>query len=247
MRTVYIETDSDGQILNNNLYAAYEGFSKKAYDIKFYHLLAPTTNKDDIVCGRISAVKEAWRYLGVAAPAQLDYPESLTPFLKRTMRVSTVQEVHHEMWAAVYAREAKSLFIKPKVIGKLFTGHVINTENTKSFEKSLVGDMSAEVWVSDPLHFISEYRCFIHNNEIVGAKNYYGDFREHPDWMTVQLAVERFAPYAPVAYSLDMGLSDLGTVLVEVNDSFALGHYGLDSFKYANMMEARWDEVCGNT
>ena len=33
------------------------------------------------------------------------------------------------------------------------------------------------------------------------------------------------------------------TLLVEVNDSYALGHYGLRTIPYARMIEARWEEM----
>jgi hypothetical protein len=48
----------------------------------------------------------------------------------------------------------------------------------------------------------------------------------------------------PRAYSLDFGVLRTGeTCLVEVNDAYALGHYGLQSVLYARMIDARWEEL----
>lgn len=46
------------------------------------------------------------------------------------------------------------------------------------------------------------------------------------------------------AYSLDFGITDSGVMmLVEVNEAFALGTYGLPSIIYARMLETRWQEI----
>ena len=51
---------------------------------------------------------------------------------------------------------------------------------------------------------------------------------------------------APAAYGLDFGVTADGrTLLVEANDGFALGCYGLDPVIYAEMLEARWCELAG--
>ena len=33
------------------------------------------------------------------------------------------------------------------------------------------------------------------------------------------------------------------TVLIEINDGFSLGNYGMKSYEYARFLEARWDEL----
>lgn len=66
-----------------------------------------------------------------------------------------------------------------------------------------------------------------------------------PDTGTVRAAVAAYAE-APVAYSLDFGVTADGrTLLVEANDAFALGAYGLEPVVYARMLEDRWLELVG--
>ena len=51
---------------------------------------------------------------------------------------------------------------------------------------------------------------------------------------------------APSACTIDVGVLDSGkTVLVEVNDGFAFGTYGLDPLRHAAMLEDRWCEMVG--
>ena len=49
---------------------------------------------------------------------------------------------------------------------------------------------------------------------------------------------------ATAGYGLDLGvLSDGETALVEWNDGFSLGSYGLDASLYAELILARWREL----
>ena len=48
----------------------------------------------------------------------------------------------------------------------------------------------------------------------------------------------------PAAYTVDFGIPSTNeTVLVELNDGFAIGNYGLADYLYARLLEARWDEL----
>jgi hypothetical protein len=51
---------------------------------------------------------------------------------------------------------------------------------------------------------------------------------------------------APAGYSADFGVTDDGrTLLVEVNDGYALGNGGLVANLYAELLKARWEEITG--
>lgn len=51
---------------------------------------------------------------------------------------------------------------------------------------------------------------------------------------------------APAGCAIDMGVTSGGrTLLVEVNDGYALGCYGMDSVAYALLLAARWAELVG--
>lgn len=51
----------------------------------------------------------------------------------------------------------------------------------------------------------------------------------------------------PSGFTLDFGVTDDGrTLLIEVNDAFSLGCYGLDPLAYAKLLETRWAELTKN-
>ena len=51
---------------------------------------------------------------------------------------------------------------------------------------------------------------------------------------------------APNGYAFDVGVTKQGeTILVEANDGFSLGSYGLFYIDYAKLLSARWAELNG--
>ena len=53
---------------------------------------------------------------------------------------------------------------------------------------------------------------------------------------------------APAAYAIDFGVTDDGrTLLIEVNDGYALGSYGLFYPDYSKLLSARWAELTNTT
>lgn len=70
-----------------------------------------------------------------------------------------------------------------------------------------------------------------------------GDFRKNVDFEMVERMVAAYKS-SPIAYSIDVALTKEGdTVLIEVNDAYSLGTYGLDPILYSKMIEARWCEL----
>ena len=65
------------------------------------------------------------------------------------------------------------------------------------------------------------------------------------NYLAIKKAVQEYKT-APAGYSLDFGLTDTGkTLLIEVNDGYALGSYGLFYIDYAKLLAARWAELTG--
>jgi hypothetical protein len=94
------------------------------------------------------------------------------------------------------------------------------------------------------VEFVAEWRYFVHKQQIVGVGHYAGDVFRHPDATVVRAAIDAYQAEAPIAYGIDFGVTADGrTWLVEVNDAFALGCYGLGAVEYAAMLEDRWQQV----
>lgn len=102
-----------------------------------------------------------------------------------------------------------------------------------------------DVWLSPVVDFLSEYRCFVLEGQILDVRLYKGDWSKAPDRKTLEGAVAAWKTQ-PVAWTLDIGVTSKGdNLLVEVNDGYSFGNYGLLSTSYAQMLEARWGELVG--
>ena len=95
------------------------------------------------------------------------------------------------------------------------------------------------------MEFVAEWRAFVRYGRVVDVRGYRGDWRYHYDSEVVERAVGAFSS-APAGYAMDFGLtSDGRTLIVEINDGFGLGCYGLDPVEYAKLLSARWCELVG--
>ncbi len=89
--------------------------------------------------------------------------------------------------------------------------------------------------------FASEWRCYVCRGQILEMSHYQGDLFTYPDPQVIKMAVADFRSAAPAGYGIDFGvLTDGRTVLVEVNDGYSLGSYGLNAVEYSELLEARW-------
>ncbi len=104
-----------------------------------------------------------------------------------------------------------------------------------------------EILCSDVVNFVAEWRCFVRYGNILDVRRYRGDWRLHCDYRVIDNIVKQFKS-APKGYAVDIGVTDKGeTLLIEVNDGYALGHYGLSSLDYAKLLSARWSELTNTT
>jgi hypothetical protein len=135
-------------------------------------------------------------------------------------------------------------FVKPKTNTKLFTGFVL--ESDVDFFQLLNLPGKTELYCSQVVNWISEYRIFVSSGKIVGLKNYSGEDSNNLDLNFVQNAINTLeeSPEKTKAYTLDFGiLSDGETTLIEWNDAFAIGSYNLNSEIYTDFLLERWKEI----
>jgi hypothetical protein len=193
--------------------------------------LGPTVG----IAGYIGDVRRALTKIGRPIPENVDYPEQLTEYLGRRIWSSTLSEVQ---------RSIQPLFVKP-MEHKAFTGFVWNND-AESRRRIVLQRDDTPVWIAEPVNFVAEYRSFIMHGEILDCRLYKGDWSKAPSRSVVEEAAAKMVPHGPAAFSLDWGVTDDGrTLLVEMNDSFSLGHYGLHPGYVAHMLSARWYEMAG--
>ncbi|OWR32615.1 hypothetical protein CDO73_03165 [Saccharibacillus sp. O23] len=233
---VYIKKGIDDEIANPNFYAAYDGFKQLGFEIRYFrHTKELTEHKpEDLVVGYVNGIRRVLARHGIVTP-EIDYPEELSAYLERKVWITKLSAVAN-------APDSWGIFVKP-VEDKKFTGVVVR--GTKDLVGCGTYGEDPEVFCSEIVNFVSEWRCFVRYGRILDVRPYRGDWRQHFDASVLEEMVERFES-APKGYSIDIGLTDQGrTLLIEVNDGYALGHYGLNTLDYAKLLSARWAELTG--
>jgi len=198
-------------------------------DIDNLEDLGPTVG----LAGYIGDVHRALQKLGKPIPENVDYPQELFDHLGRRLWKSTLEEVRSTIGR---------VFVKP-VEHKAFTGFVW-TPDMESRMRIVTHSDDTPVWMADLINIRAEYRCFILYNKIIDCRRYKGDWSVVPSRDILESAVESMKKVAPHAYCLDWGVTDEGkTILVEMNEGYAFGHYGLQPVSYARMLSARWKQM----
>lgn len=124
---------------------------------------------------------------------------------------------------------------------------------TKSYTESIkvtnisfdsVSSMSITLlWISEVVEFIAEWRCFVLDGRVLDVRPYTCDYHAQFDPSVIDKAISCWKD-APIAYGLDIGVtSDGRTLVVEVNDGYELGNYGLSPLNSINFHKARWKEM----
>jgi hypothetical protein len=94
---------------------------------------------------------------------------------------------------------------------------------------------NGKLLISDIVDIDSEYRCFVFENELVGIKHYFGDFKILPDINTINDMIADYKS-APIAYTLDVGITKMGTVIIECHNFVSVGLYGFADYKILPQM-----------
>lgn len=230
----YIRKNFHNEIASHNFYAAYDGFRQMGFEIVYYQQTVELSNAspENVVVGYVRDVKEMLLHHGMNVPA-IGYPEEIHPYLGRKIWTSKLSAVANnpDRW---------NVFIKP-LENKQFDGVVVRS--TRDLIGCGVEGEDPEILCSEVIHFVAEWRCFVRYGQIVDVRRYRGDWRLHFDARMVEEAVRSYVS-APNGYAIDFGLTDDGrTIVIEINDGYALGYYGLENLSYAKLLAARWAQL----
>lgn len=232
----YIQCGNSGWPYNINTFSAMLGFQQMGIETVLFSDKAELSRAEtsDIVVGGVGRIKQFLERRGIYV-SDIDYPKSLSMYFGRKIWETTSDS---------FLTEKKNfpLFIKPKQ-GKMFTGFVCNNESDIAGRFS--PDENIPVYCSEVRKFITEWRCFVRYGDILDIRRYKGELGKTYSLKAVKDMVRSFLD-APAAYSIDIGLTDNDeTIIVEVNDGYSLGSYGLDPLLYAKLLSARWAELTG--
>lgn len=242
----YVQKSSKTQeFINANVYSAWLGFEAIGVPTESFTWAQMEAGdleltRDTIVVGGIPPVHMALDRLGIPKPDLSDYPHSLQPYLCRSVRLSTLREAHHS---------ESPIFVKPAGGLKAFDGHTLQCfKDSLRTARMVQTTPDMPVWISEVVTFCTEWRYFIRQGQIQGLSHYRGSEWVHPNPQVVQRAIKDFeaSDEAPVAYVIDFGvLEDGRTALIEVNDGYSFGAYGLNSVRHIRMLEDRWCQLVG--
>jgi hypothetical protein len=139
----------------------------------------------------------------------------------------------------VIQEEQTGIFIKP-LETKLFQGKVISGFSDfigLNYEREI------EIWCSETIDIVTEWRCFIRYGTLLDVRYYKGSWNSKLDTEIVNDAIAKYKNQ-PASYSLDFGVDADGKhYLIEVNDGHSLGSYGMGAISYAKFLSARWSEL----
>jgi len=174
----------------------------------------------DVYVGSVDFIREVFKRLGVKYKP--------LPNSNREYMILPLKE----------AMELRRVFIKPLSM-KLFTGFIY-----EGYKYTCLNDvpLDTEVMVYDLLDIVSEWRTYIYRNEVLGTYNYSGDPLIFPNKEFLENT--RLEKNKPIAYVIDVGiLKDNSNVIIEFNDMWAIGNYGLPNYLYTRSLIARFKEI----
>ena len=231
---VYIRQSKLPSEVSINKYNAQVGAYLQGEEVILYQSFSEIKQitSDDTVVDYITETRALLKMMGLNVPVY-DYPIELKEFYDRNIYEGVLGEI-------VNIPDNWGKFIKPKAGSKVFTGRVVNGTH------DLIGiglPFDYPIWISEVVEFIAEWRCFVLDGQVLDVRPYTGDYHAHFDASVIDEAISCWKD-APIAYGLDIGVTRDGrTLVVEVNDGYALGNYGLSPLNSINFHKARWKEM----
>ncbi len=154
----------------------------------------------------------------------------------RICEIITLDEAHN------IVKSGRNIFIKPIEI-KLFTGFVLD-----DFQYTCLNNLPGDTKVMsyEPFKEVieSEWRIYIHNNKMIDSRNYAGEFIINPDYKYVNEVIKNNRNIFPCAYTIDIGILKSGeNVVIEYNDMWAIGNYGIPNDLYLKLLRDRYFEI----
>ncbi|MCI5057945.1 MAG: ATP-grasp domain-containing protein [Flavobacteriales bacterium] len=198
-------------------------------------------DKETLVVGDNAVIYSVLKKIGYRKIFE-SYPKCLREYLYRDVweiKLGTLIK-------NAQTEEIGNIFIKPKNKAKLFTGFILNT-SSQLFNLDV--SRKTVLYCAPVVDWVSEYRIFVNKGKIVGIQHYDGNPAVKLNTQKVEEALEIFenSEEKTDAYGIDFGVLKGGkTALVEWNDGFALGSYGLDQKLYTDLLMSRWSEIVGN-
>ena len=231
---VYIHSDSERKLPQNfDAACALYGAIESALDVRLTTIEEVAMGKFDTLIKKHLFVGSVEFMLTVFTRVGLTVPP--LNYLMDTYVQTTIADIRKSV------ERGQTWFVKP-LHTKLFTGMVFN-DATISQLSSYPDDV--QILIAKPFEssILNETRCYVNNGRIIDARNYAGDFRISPDWNWIDTYLVSLNQ-TPSAFSIDVGVLENGrNVIIEYNDMWAIGNYGLENTEYFRLLSDRYFEI----
>lgn len=151
----------------------------------------------------------------------------------------------------------KPEYLKRWIVERATDSNTINAGSTPIFVKDSAkikgwtnivetnrGYPPGEYLISELIDIDSEWRAFVFNKRLVGLQNYSGDFTIFPDVKLIKNMINDYSNMG--VYTLDVGINDKGTFIIECHDFFSCGLYGFSDYKILPLMFINtWNKLIG--
>jgi len=122
------------------------------------------------------------------------------------------------------------------IVGEKF---VKSNDRIKSFTEICKTAPEGNYQISDLIDIKSEWRAFVFEGKLVGLQNYSGEFDIFPNVDKIKAMINAYKTQ-PIAFTLDVAISNNDTVIIEVHDFFSCGLYGFSEHKILPFMFSKW-------
>lgn len=239
MKKIYVQL-KNGLPINVDIQNAIDGFEYLGYDVVGFTLEDVLSGKMDYraknspFVGSIDGMSILFKNIG-KYPTPIDFPDTVlnSGLLNRTISTMKLND-----FVETFKSNSKPMFVKP-LQTKLFDGVLISKQEHLSYLRF----ENCDVLVSEPVEILSEHRVYVHNKKAVYSCNYSGDFRISPCFDYVDKLIDVYKEQ-PIAYTIDVAiLKDGSMTVIEFNDFWAIGSYGLYCINYSQMLLDRYCEI----
>lgn len=205
-----------------------QDFKLKSFELLQSGILDPVIKKNLFV-GSTEFMREVFRRVGLT---DVRLPRNSN----RESQIMTLGE-------ALEISKSKEIFIKPYEI-KEFPATVLDGCNY-SYLKKVPRDSLVFVYEPFESEISSEWRIYVDNNQILDSRNYSGDFTIKPDYLYVDRIIkENKKLNFPKTYTIDIGiLENRVNVVIEYNDMWAIGNYGIPNDLYLKALKNRYVQI----
>lgn len=242
---VYIQSDSERKLPHHfDAASALYGAKDTAQDYRLTSFEEVQSGKFDnlirtnLFVGSVEFMREVFSRVGKTPAPILNSNRTHLPLTMKQVREAVAND--------------DKIFVKP-FQQKLFSGLVVDKFSISSL-KEFADDLV--VMAYEPLPTIlSEWRVYVMYNKIEDSRNYSGDFKIAPqpwEYIWILGVIKKLGnQLLSSSFVVDVGVCKLPAYvtqentceIIEFNDMYAIGNYGVDNSMYLRMLKERYFEI----